>query len=153
MRDSRKIVAAIVGLGHSLDLITVAEGIETEEQANMPAVVRLRSRAGIGFTEGLLRRREVPRIIVASPRPIQIGLATPTDGWGSSQPGERFQAQRLAQLQAIYDGAPVGLCFLDRNLRYVSLNRKLAEMNGSTVAAHLGKSLANGVCSTPVSGL
>jgi PAS domain S-box-containing protein len=42
-------------------------------------------------------------------------------------------------LQAIYDGAPVGLCFLDRNMRYVSLNRRLSEINGVPAAEHLGK--------------
>jgi PAS domain S-box-containing protein len=55
---------------------------------------------------------------------------------------EVLPAQRLAQLQAIYDGAPVGLCLLDRNLRYVSLNRRLAQMNGVPLAAHLGKTVA-----------
>jgi EAL domain-containing protein (putative c-di-GMP-specific phosphodiesterase class I) len=64
-RGSRKIVAAVVGLGHSLDMMTVAEGVETEEQAS-----------------------------------ILLWLAL-----------------RAAQLQAIYDGVPVGLCFLDKNLR------------------------------------
>ena len=34
-RESRKIVAAVVGLGHSLDMITVAEGVETKEQADI----------------------------------------------------------------------------------------------------------------------
>ena len=55
---------------------------------------------------------------------------------------ESLPAQRLAQIQAIYDGAPVGLCFLDRRMRYVSLNRQLAEMNGAPVRAHLGKTVA-----------
>lgn len=51
-------------------------------------------------------------------------------------------SQRLAHLQAVYDGAPVGLAFLDRNLRYVNLNQRLAEMNGATVEEHLGKNVA-----------
>jgi EAL domain-containing protein (putative c-di-GMP-specific phosphodiesterase class I) len=34
-RDSRKIVAAVVGLGQSLGLTTVAEGVESHEQAEM----------------------------------------------------------------------------------------------------------------------
>jgi predicted signal transduction protein with EAL and GGDEF domain len=34
-RDSRKIVAAVIGLGQSLGLITVAEGIEDRTQADM----------------------------------------------------------------------------------------------------------------------
>jgi PAS domain S-box-containing protein len=68
-------------------------------------------------------------------------LRTPGDDWAVSSL-EALPTQRLAQLQAIYDGAPVGLCFLDRNLRYVSLNKKLADMNGATVASHLGKTVA-----------
>jgi PAS domain S-box-containing protein len=59
------------------------------------------------------------------------------DGWVVSSL-EALPTQRLAQLQAIYDGAPVGLCFLDLNRRYVSINKKLADMNGAPVAAYLG---------------
>jgi PAS domain S-box-containing protein len=55
---------------------------------------------------------------------------------------EALPAQRLAQLQAIYDGAPVGLCFLDRKMRYVNLNRRLAQMNGVPAAEHLGRTVA-----------
>jgi PAS domain S-box-containing protein len=54
---------------------------------------------------------------------------------------EALPTQRLAQLQAIYDGAPVGLCFLDRNLRHVSVNRRLAEMNGIPVSAFIGRTV------------
>ena len=35
--------------------------------------------------------------------------------------------------------APFGFVFLDRDLRFVRINERLAEMNGCSVAAHLGK--------------
>jgi PAS domain S-box-containing protein len=48
-------------------------------------------------------------------------------------------ALHLGQLQAIYDAAPVGLCFLDASLRYMSINKRLAKMNGASVAFHIGR--------------
>ena len=47
-----------------------------------------------------------------------------------------------AQMRALYAGAPVGLCFLDRALRYVSINPRMAELNGLPVEAHIGRSVA-----------
>jgi PAS domain S-box-containing protein len=49
--------------------------------------------------------------------------------------------QRLSQLQAVYDEAPVGLCFVDRNERYVSLNKRQAELNRAPIVAHLGRTV------------
>jgi len=138
VRSSRKIVAAIVGLGHSMDLITIAEGIETEEQADM--LLWLGCDQGQGWLYGKPARIEdIPRIVAAPPHPRLMGL-TPGDGWAVSSL-EALPTQRLAQLQAIYDGAPVGLAFLDRKFRYVSLNKRLADMNGAPVAAHLGRTV------------
>ena len=54
---------------------------------------------------------------------------------------EALPSQRLAHLQAIYDGVPVGLCFLDRHLRFLSVNRRMADINGCSVADHLGRRL------------
>jgi PAS domain S-box-containing protein len=138
-RESRKIVAAILGLGQSLGLITVAEGIETEQQADM--LLWLGCELGQGWLYGrAVPAGEICDLVAAPPRAISAGLSTPGDGLAVSSL-EALPTQRLAQLQAIYDGAPVGLCFLDRNLRYVSLNRRLADMNGATVSAHMGKTV------------
>jgi len=46
--------------------------------------------------------------------------------------------ERLSQLRAIYDSAPVGLAFIDCDMRHVNLNQRLAAMNGRSVQAHLG---------------
>jgi PAS domain S-box-containing protein len=138
-RESRKIVAAIVGLAHSLDLVTIAEGIETEEQAEM--LLRLDCKLGQGWLYGRpLTSDRLSQIVLSAPRIPRAGLSVHGDGWVASSL-EALPVQRLAQLQAIYDGAPVGLCFLDRNLRYISINRRLAAMNGSPVESYLGRTV------------
>jgi EAL domain-containing protein (putative c-di-GMP-specific phosphodiesterase class I) len=136
-RESRKIVAAVVGLGHSLGLITVAECVETDEQADM--LVSLGCEMGQGWLHGRpIEADQIPRIIAATPQELSRRLSKTVDG-GIVSSLEALPGDRLAQLQAIYDGAPVGLCFLDKNLRYVSLNRRLADLNDAPVAAHLGR--------------
>ncbi len=48
-------------------------------------------------------------------------------------------ARADAQLDAVFQGAPVGLAFLDRELRFQRINERLASINGLPVAAHIGK--------------
>ena len=139
-RESRKIVAAVVGLGQSLGMTTVAEGVETVAQANM--LLWMGCDLGQGWFYGRPAPvEEVPRMLSVAPKTRASMLPAPRDG-DSIMSADSPPSQRLAQLQAIYDGAPVGLCFLDRNMRYVSLNRRLAEMNGAPATAHLGKTVA-----------
>ena len=54
---------------------------------------------------------------------------------------ERVANERLAHLKTIYASAPVGLCFVDRELRYVSINNALAEMSGSSPEYFIGKTV------------
>ena len=140
VRESRKIVAAVVGLGQSLGLTTVAEGIETPAEASM--LLWLGCDLGQGWLYGKPAPiEEIPRLIAAQPQIFRSAMPPSADG--ESLVGlESLPAQRLAQIQAIYDGAPVGLCFLDRKMRYVSINRRLADMNGASVNDHLGKTVA-----------
>jgi len=50
------------------------------------------------------------------------------------------ESQRVSVLlDTVLLTAPVGFCFLDRNLRYVRVNERLAEMNGIPAEAHLGR--------------
>ena len=57
--------------------------------------------------------------------------------------------QRTAELQkanvlldSIFESAPIGLGFWDKDLRFVRLNKSLAEINGLPVADHIGKTIA-----------
>jgi len=49
---------------------------------------------------------------------------------------------QLQEMEAIYAGAPQGLCLLDRDLRFLRLNPALADIYGLFVAEPLGRSLA-----------
>lgn len=54
----------------------------------------------------------------------------------------QLQLQRqLAEIEAIYQCAPVGLSVLDADLRFVRINQRLAEINGIPVEAHIGHTM------------
>jgi len=54
---------------------------------------------------------------------------------------ERRARDALAELDAIYVTAPIGLALLDRNLRYRRINPLLAEYNGLPPEAHIGRTI------------
>ncbi|BAU63670.1 multi-sensor hybrid histidine kinase [Stanieria sp. NIES-3757] len=49
--------------------------------------------------------------------------------------------QQLAEIETIYQSAPIGLNVLDADLRFVRINQRLAEMNGLPVEYHLGRTV------------
>lgn len=49
--------------------------------------------------------------------------------------------QQLAEIEAIYATAPIGLCVLDCDFRFKRINQALAEINGLPVDAHIGHSV------------
>ncbi|NBD10474.1 PAS domain-containing sensor histidine kinase [Corallococcus silvisoli] len=56
----------------------------------------------------------------------------------------RVEAEReenMAQLDLLFRGAPVGIGFLDTELRYVRINETLARINGLPAEAHVGHTL------------
>ncbi len=140
-RQSRKIASAAVGLGLSLGLQTVAEGIEEQSQANLLAW------QGCGLGQGHLYGQPIPaaQLIVA------LSRVRPSAGVGAEVPAsiedpfltlDAQPTERLSQLRAIYDSAPVGLAFVNTSLRYVNLNQRLAQMNGKSVHDHLGRKVS-----------
>ncbi|MEB3356834.1 MAG: PAS domain S-box protein [Synechococcales bacterium] len=49
--------------------------------------------------------------------------------------------KQLAETEAIYQSAPVGLAVLDTELRFVRINQRLADINGLSIEAHIGRTV------------
>jgi len=60
------------------------------------------------------------------------------EAWRSS---EEKAKQQLAEIEGIYASAPVGLCFVDTNLRYVRMNERMAGINGLPVSEQIGRTI------------
>jgi PAS domain S-box-containing protein len=54
---------------------------------------------------------------------------------------EQIIASQLEQIESLYRNAPVGLCVLDRELRWVRVNERMAEIIGVPAEDHIGKSI------------
>lgn len=127
-RDPRsfKIVSAIVGLAHSFNIPVIAEGTETEAQAAM--LMHL----GCTFSQGWLYGKAV------SWDEARLILEERGEEGGASITLDRSPFQRLYQLEALYNSAPLGVCFIDPDMNYVSLNERFAKIHRHTVESMLG---------------
>ncbi|MGY3451960.1 PAS domain-containing protein [Bradyrhizobium sp. USDA 4353] len=56
-------------------------------------------------------------------------------------PDHELLSAGLREIETIYASARVGLCVLDRDLRYRRVNGRLAEMNGIPAMGHIGKTV------------
>ncbi|HWR26163.1 MAG TPA: PAS domain S-box protein, partial [Methanosarcina sp.] len=54
---------------------------------------------------------------------------------------QELARERLLEIGDLYRNAPIGLCMLDRELRYIRINERLAEINGVAAEAHIGKTV------------
>jgi len=82
------------------------------------------------------------RVTLPGPRSEFSSIAgAVNDLLGTTVANEAGLRARLAELDAVYRCAAVGLCFIDRDLRFVTTNATLAEINGIPEAAHRGRSI------------
>ncbi|MCR0984220.1 sensor domain-containing phosphodiesterase [Roseomonas populi] len=127
--ESRQIVGAVISLGRSLGAPVVAEGVETEQQAE--ALARL----DCDYAQGWLFGRPVPAAEAPAMLHARGAMSfTPTPRYPSGE-------QRLSQMEAIYAAAPIALVFVDRALRVGVANRRFSALMGLDARALAGRSL------------
>ena len=54
---------------------------------------------------------------------------------------EKAHRRLRGEFAKIYDDAPIGLCYLDTDLRYVHVNAWMANLNGLPAEEHLGRTI------------
>jgi PAS domain S-box-containing protein len=54
---------------------------------------------------------------------------------------EKLALRQKTEIDVYYDSSPIGLCVLDRDLRYLRINRRLADLNGRPPEAHIGRTV------------
>ena len=117
-KDSRKIISSVVGLGRSLDMDVIAEGVETVEQAEM-----LR---GIGclYAQGYLFGRPV-----SAAESCQL-LTTANDKGFIQRVARLSLDQRAHQISSMYAVPGTSICFLNPELMIVDASDTFAERVG-----------------------
>ncbi|MEG4170383.1 MULTISPECIES: PAS domain S-box protein [unclassified Microcoleus] len=57
------------------------------------------------------------------------------------QESEQTVRRQLVEIESLYQTTPVGLAVLDRDLRFLRINQRFAQMNGLSVEMHIGRTL------------
>ena len=128
---------------HPDDRPAVARAIDQAMRARSPYVLEFRACAG-----GQEHRLRIRGQIEFGPTGELLAHFGVGQGTGNvEQPEKALHEsqsrywQLAAELELIYRTAPVGLCVLDRELRFVHINERLAEINGIPVEDHIGKTV------------
>lgn len=72
---------------------------------------------------------------------IHRHLASEREARLRAETSEQMAEEAVMLLNTIFQTAPVGLAFLDSNLRFARVNASLAAINGVPIEAHLGRTL------------
>jgi PAS domain S-box-containing protein len=138
-KESRKIVSAIISLGHSLGMMTLAEGVEDYETALILHHMGCNSVQGWFYGKAAIAEQLPSLLLREYPKVGHITDAPQTD---TNDPFLHYSlTEQLHYLKAAFNSAPVGLCFLDREMRFVSYNHHLAKMFGTNADERIGKKL------------
>jgi len=128
---SRKIVSAIVGLGKSLGADVVAECVQTRFQLDFLASI------GCDAYQGWL----LAAAMEASQLETWLTAYQPQQRVGGGSMLSPYQRQY--QLEILYDRSPVGLCFIDPDLRFIDANLRFCQMIGLQRSAILGRQVGD----------
>ena len=127
---------------HEDDRAKVADAFETAVAADAGYQFEYRVQRRDGVIRWMAARGGVVRDESGKPIRLLGVLSDVTEARESAEERKRLMQQiadQLQELEQLYDTAPIGLAMLDRDLRFQRINKRLADINGPSVEAHLGR--------------
>jgi PAS domain S-box-containing protein len=137
---SRRIARPIRDLARDSQPMLRGDPIARKPSSRITEVHQLEEALAVGAERAQAYYRERER----SARAAEAAAAAAASAQALRESQERIERQ-LAEIGAIYDSAPVGLCVLDPGLRYLRVNECFAEMVGLPATAVVGRSVGE-VC-------
>jgi PAS domain S-box-containing protein len=127
---------AIEGLGNQLAVALLFFcGVVCAALGESQLSARRRARAALASAVGRQDELESEvvrrRVVEAALRQREVELVA----------AQRQTAEALARLNAFLDNAPVGIAFLDHELRYAQVNRSMAAAHGIPPEGHVGRTV------------
>lgn len=139
---------AVTHAARSIGFHVYAQGAGPEQVGraiHLPALRRDGSEIDLEFTLASATHDAGRRVVAGALRPAGAPRATDVPDLGFTVGAERLDETSLALIDTLFDTAPVGLAFMDTDLRCVRINQSLANMHGLPIEAHLGRR-ASEVC-------
>ena len=130
----------ILPADHPLALLRLGEMLALPEQTLTAQLRLIRKDGDLIWTEHLgtnLLGEESVAALVVNFRDITAQKSVEQ----KLRENEEHAQRELAELEHIYHTAPVGLCLIGADLRYLRINERLAVMNGLPADEHLGRTV------------
>ncbi len=127
---------------HEADRAAVARAFETAIAAGSGYRFEYRVQRADGVVRWMSARGGVVRDESGKPVRLLGVLSDITEAREAALDRERLLQQvadQLHEFEQLYDTAPIGLAMLDSDLRFQRINKRLADINGHSVEAHLGR--------------
>ncbi|MCT7948653.1 PAS domain S-box protein [Ancylothrix sp. C2] len=115
-------------------LIAIAESNRQYDASELSLAENLAHRAAVTLENATLNQENQQTLQYQA----QL-LSLVAELYRQTQQALERKEELLSLIDALFAGAPVGIAFLDKDLRYIRINAQLATINGLPIEQHLGK--------------